>query len=150
MTKVIHLVEDNPTDETLTALAFKRSGIANEVIVMRDGAAAPDYLFGTGEHTGRDVSVLPSVVLLNLKVPRIDGFEVLRRLRADERAKLLPVVVLTAPKEKDPDVPSSCSLGANAHIRKHVWFQKFAEAAKTLGLSWLRLNEPAPLPRGAP
>ena len=149
MSKVILLVEDNASDEKLTVLAFKRSGVSNEVVVVRDGAAALDYLFGTGKHADRDPSVLPSVVLLDLKLPKIDGLEVLRRIRADEGTKFLPVVVLTSSKE-DEDVLHSYELGANAYVRKPVEFSKFAEAAKTLGLFWLLLNEPAPAPRGTP
>jgi two-component system response regulator len=143
MSKIILLVEDNASDEKLTVLAFKKCGVANEVVVTRDGSAALDYLFGTGKHAGRDTSVLPSVVLLDLKLPKVDGLEVLRRIRDDERTKLLPVVVLTASKE-DEDVLTSYSLGANAYVRKPVEFAQFAEAAKTLGLFWLLLNEPAP------
>jgi len=149
MTKVILLVEDNTSDEKLTVLAFKKCGIANEVVVVRDGAAALDYLFGTGKHAGRDASTLPTVVLLDLKLPKIDGLEVLRRIRADERTKLLPVVVLTASKEEE-DIVASYSLGANAFVRKPVEFVEFAEAAKTVGLFWLLLNEPVPTTRGAP
>jgi CheY-like chemotaxis protein len=149
MNKVILLVEDNASDEKLTVLAFKKSGMSNEVVVMRDGAAALDYIFGTGQHAGRDASVLPTVVLLDLKLPRIDGLEVLRRIRADERTKLVPVIVLTASKE-DEDVLRSYTLGANAYVRKPVEFVAFVEAAKTLGLFWLLLNEPAPTPRRAP
>jgi two-component system response regulator len=146
MSKVILLVEDNASDEKLTVLAFKRSGVSNEVVVVRDGAAALDYLFGTGKHADRDPSVLPSVVLLDLKLPKIDGLEVLRRIRADEGTKFLPVVVLTSSKE-DEDVLHSYELGANAYVRKPVEFSKFAEAAKTLGLFWLLMNEPAPTHR---
>jgi CheY-like chemotaxis protein len=149
MNKVILLVEDNASDEKLTVLAFKRCGISNQVIVMRDGAAALDYLFGTGTHAGRDVSLLPTVILLDLKLPKVDGLDVLRRIRADERTKLVPVVVLTASKEEE-DVLKSYSLGANAYVRKPVEFVEFAEAAKTLGLFWLLLNERAPAPRGGP
>jgi two-component system, response regulator len=149
MSKVILLVEDNGSDEKLTILAFKKCGVSNEVVVMRDGAAALDYLFGTGMHAGRDVTALPAVVLLDLKLPRVDGLEVLRRIRADERTKLTPVIVLTASKEEE-DVLRSYVLGANAYVRKPVEFLAFVEAAKTLGLFWLLLNEPAPLPRGAP
>jgi two-component system response regulator len=143
MSKVILLVEDNASDEKLTVLAFKKSGVSNQVVVVRDGASALDYLFGTGKHADRDPSVLPSVVLLDLKLPKVDGLEVLRRIRADERTKFLPVVVLTSSKE-DEDVLHSYELGANAYVRKPVEFSEFAEAAKTLGLFWLLMNEPAP------
>ena len=149
MHKVILLVEDNASDEKLTVLAFKQSGVANEVVVVRDGAAALDYVFATGEHAGRDARVLPSVVLLDLKLPKIDGLDVLRRIRADERTRLLPVVVLTASKEEE-DIIHSYSLGANAYVRKPVAFAEFVQAAKTLGLFWLLLNEGAPVPRGSP
>jgi two-component system response regulator len=149
MNKVILLVEDNASDEKLTVLAFKQSGVANDVVVVRDGAAALDYLFATAEHAGRDAGVLPSVVLLDLKLPKIDGLDVLRRIRADERTRLLPVVVLTASKEEE-DIISSYSLGANAYVRKPVAFAEFIQAAKTLGLFWLLLNEAAPVPRGIP
>jgi two-component system, response regulator len=148
MSHTILLVEDNASDEKLTVLAFKKSGISNDVVVMRDGAAALDYIFGTGQHAGRDAGVLPTVVLLDLKLPRIDGLEVLRRIRADERTKLVPVIVLTASKEEE-DLLRSYTLGANAYVRKPVEFVAFVEAAKTLGLFWLLLNEPAPAPRRA-
>jgi two-component system response regulator len=113
---------------------------------VRDGAAALDFVFGTGAHAGRDVSDLPSVVLLDLKLPKLDGLEVLRRLRADPRTKLLPVVILTASAE-DEDLLKGYALGANAYVRKPVDFAAFAEAAKTVGLFWLLLNEPPPAPR---
>jgi two-component system response regulator len=148
MSKVILLVEDNVSDEKLTLQAFKRCNVVNEVVVERDGAAALDYLFGTGEHAGRDTSELPSVVLLDLMLPKIDGLEVLRRLRADSRTKLLPIVVLTASKEEE-DVVRSYSLGANAYVRKPVEFAEFAYAARTLGLFWLLFNTPPPVPPGA-
>ncbi|MGO9838924.1 MAG: response regulator [Polyangiaceae bacterium] len=148
MSKTILLVEDNASDEKLTLLAFKKCGVANEVVVVRDGADALDYVFGTGKHAGRDARVLPTLVLLDLKLPKVDGFEVLRRIRGDERTKLLPVVVLTASKEEE-DVLNSYALGANAYVRKPVEFAEFAQAAKTVGLFWLLLNEPAPPPRGA-
>jgi len=147
MHKVILLVEDNASDEKLTLLAFKSCGVANDIVVVRDGAAALDYIFATGKHAGRDASVLPTVVLLDLNLPKIDGREVLRRIRADERTKLLPVVVLTASREEE-DVVGSYSLGANAYVRKPVEFAVFVEAARTLGLFWLLLNEPAPVRRG--
>ena len=143
MTKTILLVEDNPSDEKLTVRAFKKAGVVNEIVVVRDGAEALDYVFGTGSHAGRDVTELPWVVLLDLKLPRIDGLEVLRRIRANDRTKLLPVVVLTSSKE-DEDIARSYSLGANAYVRKPVEFAEFVEAAKTLGLFWLLLNEPPP------
>jgi two-component system, response regulator len=149
MTKMILLVEDNATDEKLTLLAFKKCGVSNDVFVVRDGAAALDYLFAGGKYADRDVTVLPTVILLDLKLPKIDGLEVLRRIRADERTKLLPVVVLTASKE-DEDILRSYSLGANAYVRKPVEFAEFAQAAKTLGLFWLLMVEPAPAPRSMP
>ncbi len=142
MTKIILLVEDNPTDEKLTLRAFKKSGVANEVFVVRDGVEALDYLFGTGPE-GRVGHELPSIVLLDLQLPRIGGLEVLRRVRADERTKLLPVVVLTSSKE-DEDIARSYALGANAYVRKPVEFSEFVDAARTLGLFWLLLNEPPP------
>ena len=143
MNKTILLVEDNPTDEALTLRAFQKANIANEVVVVRDGVEALDYLFATGRHAGRDPSVLPTVALLDLNLPRIDGLEVLRRLRADERCRRLPVVILTSSKE-EADVLRGYSLGANAYVRKPVDFAEFAEAAKNLGLFWLVLNELPP------
>jgi len=140
---VILLVEDNASDEKLTLLAFKKCGVANDIVVARDGAEALDYLFGTGKYEGRDTNVHPAIVLLDLKLPKIDGLEVLRRIRADVRTKLLPVVVLTASRE-DEDVLRSYSLGANAYVRKPVAFAEFAEAARTVSLFWLLLSEPAP------
>jgi two-component system response regulator len=141
MSRVILLVEDNPSDEKLTLLAFKKCGITNEVVVARDGVEALDYLFCTGKYDKRNVRELPTVVLLDLKLPRIDGLEVLRRVREDVRTKLVPVVILTSSKE-DEDVMRGYQLGANAYVRKPVDFAEFAEAAKTLGLFWLLLNEP--------
>mgnify|MGYP000848491769 FL=1 len=141
--KIILLVEDNPDDVELTLRAFKKCNIANEVVVARDGVEALDYLFGTGAYAGRDLSVMPAVVLLDLKLPRIDGLEVLRRLRADERTRFLPVVVLTSSNE-DQDVVNSYQLGANSYIRKPVDFVQFIDAARQLGMYWLLLNEAPP------
>ncbi len=141
--KVILLVEDNPDDELLTLRAFAKSNIANEVVVARDGVEALDYLFGTGAYAGRDLRVRPQVILLDLKLPRMDGLDVLRRLRADERTMLLPVVVLTSSKEEQ-DIIQSYRLGANSYIRKPVDFVQFIEAVRQLGLYWLVLNEAAP------
>ena len=149
MSKVILVVEDNASDEKLTLLAFRDCGVANEVVVVRDGAEALDYLFATGKHATRDGRTMPRVVLLDLKLPRIDGLEVLRRIRADSRTKLLPVVILTASKEEE-DVVRGYSLGANAYVRKPVDFAEFARAAGTLGLFWLLLNERAPTPQVTP
>lgn len=146
MTKVILLVEDNESDELLTLRAFKRSNILNEIVVARDGSEALDYIFGKGVHAGRDASVLPALVLLDLNLPKIDGMGVLRAVRADPRTGLLPVVVLTSSKE-DEDVVKSYELGANAYVRKPVDFVQFSEAARTLGLFWLVLNEPPPIRR---
>ncbi|MBA3499853.1 MAG: response regulator [Myxococcota bacterium] len=148
MNKFILLVEDNATDEKLTLRAFKKSGVWNEVVVVRDGAEALDFLFGMGAYEGRDANVPPTIVLLDLKLPKIDGMEVLRRMRADPRTRLIPVVVLTASREEE-DVIGSYSLGANAYVRKPVEFNEFMTAAKTLGLFWLLLNEPVPPRRGA-
>jgi two-component system response regulator len=142
----ILLVEDNPDDEALTLRALKKNNIKNDVIVARDGIEALDYLFATGAHSGRDLSTMPHVILLDLKLPKVDGFEVLRRLRAQEHTKLLPVVVLTTSNE-DQDRIRSFGLGANSFVRKPVQFDKFIEAVRQLGLYWLILNEPAPVVR---
>lgn len=141
--KTILLVEDNPDDELLAIRALKQNKIMNEVVVARDGAEALDYLFGTGAYAGRDTSVMPQVILLDLKLPKISGLEVLKRLRNDDRTKLLPVVVLTSSKE-DRDLNESYRLGANSYIRKPVDFAQFSEAIKQLGLYWLVLNEAPP------
>src|SRR6266545_5323083 len=141
--KILLLVEDNPDDETLTLRAFAKNNISNEVVVAHDGVEALDYLFGTGAYEGRDVRIQPQLILLDLKLPKLDGLEVLRRLRADERTKLLPVVVLTSSKE-DEDRIESYRLGANSYIRKPVDFLQFIEAVRQLGLYWLVLNEAAP------
>ena len=142
--KVILLVEDNPDDEALTLRALKKNNIQNDVVVARDGVEALDYLFGTGNHTGRDTSVLPSATLLDLKLPKIDGLEVLKKIRADERTKFMPVVILTSSKEEQ-DLINGYKLGANSYIRKPVDFSQFIEAVRQLGLYWLLLNEAAPL-----
>jgi CheY-like chemotaxis protein len=147
-TKIL-LVEDNATDEKLTRLVFKNCGVTNEVFVVRDGAAALDYLFATGAYAERDGAILPRLVLLDIKLPKIDGLEVLRRLRADDRTKLVPVVILTSSKEEE-DVLRGYSLGANAYVRKPVEFAEFAAAAKTLGFFWLLLNEPLPVSGRSP
>ena len=141
--KIILLVEDNPDDELLAIRALEKNNIMNEVVVARDGAEALDYLFGAGAYTGRDMSVMPQIILLDLKLPKIDGLEVLRRLRNNERTKLLPVVVLTSSKE-DRDLTECYSLGANSYIRKPVNFDQFTEAIRQLGLYWLVLNESPP------
>jgi two-component system response regulator len=138
--KSILLVEDNPDDVALTLRALKKSKIMNEVIVAQDGVEALEYLFGTGKYAGRDTRVLPQVMLLDLKMPRMDGLEVLQRVRVDERTKLLPVVVLTTSSE-DRDRVESYKLGANSYIRKPVDFEQFVGAVQNLGLYWLVLNE---------
>ena len=144
--KVILLVEDNPDDEELTQRALKKNNIRNEVVVAHDGMEALDYLFGTGAYVGRDLHLMPEVVLLDLKLPKLDGFEVLRRLRASERTKFLPVVILTTSNE-DQDRIKGYGLGANSFVRKPVEFDRFIEAVRQLGLYWLILNERAPVPR---
>lgn len=138
--KVIFLVEDNPDDEALTMHALHSNQVGNPVIVARNGVDALDYLFGTGPHLGRDPKVQPAVVLLDLKLPLIDGLEVLRRIRADPRTQLQPVVVLTSSNE-DEDRIRSYMLGANSYVRKPVDFEDFVRAAGQLGLYWLLLNQ---------
>jgi two-component system response regulator len=140
VSKVILLVEDNPDDEALTLRALKKNDIQNQVVVARDGAQALEYLFGTGERKEGDPEVLPELVLLDLKLPRVDGLEVLRRIRADERTRLLPVVILTSSKEQR-DLVEGYGYGANSYIRKPVDFGQFVEAVRQLGLYWLVLNE---------
>ncbi len=139
----ILLVEDNPDDVSLTLRAFRKNHILNEVIVARDGVEAPDYLFGAGVHAGRDTAIEPGLILLDLKLPKMDGLEVLRRLRADARTRLVRVVVLTSSKEEQ-DVASCYELGATSYIRKPVDFEEFVKVAGHLGLYWLLLNEPPP------
>ena len=141
----ILLVEDNPDDVALTLRAFQRQRIANEVVVAKDGALALHYLFATGPHAGRDPRELPAVVLLDLKLPKVDGLEVLKQLRAHPATRLLRVVVLTSSKEEH-DILQSYDLGANSYIRKPVDFEKFVEAVGQLGMYWLLLNEAAPVP----
>ena len=137
--KVILLVEDNADDEILTLRALKVNNIANEVVVARDGAGALDYLFGTGPHSGRDTSVRPQVVLLDLNLPKIAGLDVLRRIRSEESTRMLPVVVLTTSNE-EKDLVDGYSLGANSYVRKPVDFAQFSEAVRQLGMYWLVLN----------
>ena len=141
--KIILLVEDNPSDVGLTQRALAKSHVANELVVAEDGQEALDYLFGAGAYAGRDVTELPALVLLDLKLPRVDGLEVLRQIRADERTRRLPVVILTTSREEQ-DVAQSYDLGANSYIRKPVDFTQFAQAVEHLGLYWLVLNESAP------
>jgi two-component system, response regulator len=141
--RVILLVEDNRDDEALTLRAIEKNKIRNEVVVARDGVEALDYLFGRGPHEGRDTSVLPQIVLLDLKLPRVDGLDVLRAIRADDRTKRLPVVILTSSLEES-DVLKGYGLGANSYVRKPVDFTAFAEAVRQLGLYWLVLNEVPP------
>ena len=141
--KIIMLVEDNPDDVELTMRGFKINNIDNEVVVARDGVEALDYLFGTGQYEGRDTSILPVVILLDLKMPKLDGLEVLERLRKDERTRLVPVVILTT-SDEEHDRVKGYDLGANSYVRKPVDFTEFSEAVKQLGLYWILLNEPPP------
>lgn len=142
--KIILLVEDNPDDVTLTERALKKSHILNRLVVARDGAEALDYLFCTGVYSDRDTSIMPEVILLDLKLPKIDGLEVLKRIRSDKRTKILPVVILTSSKEEN-DLITGYTLGANSYIRKPVNFNQFVEAIRQLGLYWLVLNEAPPI-----
>lgn len=140
--KVILLVEDNPDDEELTRRALERNNIRNEVVVARDGAEALDLLFATGLHSGKP-PIVPTVVLLDLKLPKIDGLEVLKRIRTDDRTRLIPVVILTSSKQEQ-DLIEGYASGANSYVRKPVDFAKFVEAVKQLGLYWLVINEHPP------
>nr|WP_305891631.1 response regulator [Methylomonas sp. WSC-6] len=137
------MVEDNPDDEALTLRALRKNNILNQVVVARDGVEALDYLFGTGAHAGRDAANQPQVILLDLKLPKLDGLEVLKRIRADIRTRLQPVVILTTSNE-DRDIVGSYELGANSFIRKPVDFEQFMEAVRQLGLYWLVLNVSPP------
>mgnify|MGYP001355671277 CR=1 FL=1 len=140
--RIILLVEDNPDDEALTLRALQKNNISNRVVVARDGAEALDLLFGQGAHAGQPIP-RPAVILLDLKLPKLDGLEVLRRIRLNEATRLYPVVVLTSSREEQ-DLIASYSRGANSYIRKPVDFQQFLEAVRNLGLYWLLLNEPPP------
>jgi len=141
--KIILLVEDNPDDELLTLRALKKNGVLNEVVVARDGVEALDYLFANGVHSGRDTGDMPQLILLDLKLPRVDGLEVLKRLRSDERTRLLPVVILTSSKEQQ-DMLDGYGLGANSYVRKPVNFEQFVTVVEQLKLYWLVLNEAPP------
>jgi CheY-like chemotaxis protein len=140
---VILLVEDNPSDIELTKRALTKSRVTNELVVAEDGQAALDYLFGEGLYAGRDLPELPALVLLDLKLPRVDGLQVLRQIRADDRTCRIPVVILTTSMEEQ-DLSQSYDLGANSYIRKPVDFTQFAQAVEHLGLYWLVMNEAAP------
>jgi two-component system response regulator len=142
-TKVILLIEDNPSDIGLTRRAIEKARIANDLVVATDGEDALDYLWGRGPHAGRDVSALPALALLDLKLPKIPGLEVLRRLRADPRTRRLPVVILTSSREEQ-DLAAGYDLGVNSYIRKPVDFKQFAQCVEQLGLYWLVLNEQPP------
>jgi two-component system, response regulator len=142
--KWILLVEDNPDDVELTRRAIEKNKILNELVVTRDGAEALDFIFGEGAYTGRDPGIMPTIVLLDLKLPKIDGIEVLKRLRNDARTAYIPVVILTSSREEQ-DIINSYSSGCNSYIRKPVDFAQFNEAVQTLGLYWLLMNEPLPM-----
>ena len=142
--KIILLVEDNPDDELLTLRALKRSNVLNRIVVARDGVEALDYLFGRGAYASRDITILPQLILLDLKLPKLDGLEVLQQIRADPRTCLLPVVILTS-SDEERDIVASYQLGANSYIRKPVDFGQFTQAVQQLGLYWLVLNQSPPL-----
>ena len=142
--RYILLVEDNPDDEELTLLSLRKNNLAHDILVVRDGVEAIEFLFGTGQYAGRDISQTPTVILLDLKLPKLDGLGVLKRLRADDRTRNLPVVVLTS-SSQDADVLASYNLGANSYVRKPVEFGAFVEAVSSLGLYWVLLNRPPPM-----
>ncbi len=141
--KTILLVEDNEDDEELTTRALRHAKIVNEIVVTRDGREALDFLFGEGQHAGRDVSQMPALILLDLKLPKLSGLEVLQKIRADERTRLIPTVVLTSSSE-DEDMLRSYQHGANSYVRKPVEFKSFASAVSQLGVYWMLLNQPVP------
>jgi two-component system, response regulator len=141
---VILLVEDNPDDELLALRALRKNNVTNEIVVAHDGVEALDYLFGSGPHTGRDTSTMPRLILLDLKLPKVDGLQVLKRLRSDERTRPLPVVILTSSKERE-DMLEGYGLGANSYVRKPVNFEQFVRAVEQLKLYWLGLNEAPPM-----
>jgi CheY-like chemotaxis protein len=143
MNSIILLVEDNPRDEALMLRALKKSNIVNQVVVTRNGAEALDYLFGTNFQPEPDASSLPQLILLDLKLPKIDGLQVLQKIRTEERTRRLPVVIFTSSSEEEDRI-KSYNLGANSYVRKPVGFEQFLEATKQLGLYWLVLNQPAP------
>jgi two-component system response regulator len=142
--RYILLVEDNPDDEELTLLSLRKNNLAHDIVVVRDGVEAIEFLFGNGQYAHRDVSHVPTVILLDLKLPKLDGLGVLKRLRAEERTRTLPVVVLTS-SSQDADVIASYNLGANSYVRKPVEFGAFVQAVSSLGLYWVLLNRPPPL-----
>jgi two-component system response regulator len=144
--KIILLIEDNPDDAALTLRALENNNIKNDVVVVHDGAEALDYLFGAGSYAGRDLTIMPQLTLLDLKLPKVDGLEVLRRVRANELTRLLPVVILTSSNEEQDRI-NGYGLGANSYVRKPIDFGQFIDAVRHLGLYWLSLNEPAPLPK---
>ena len=143
MEKTIMLVEDNPDDEELTLRALRKASIANNVFIARDGQEALDFLFGTGKHAGRTPLTMPAVVLLDLKLPKLDGIDVLKRMRADPRTRLIPVVVLTSSSE-DEDMLRSYQSGANSYVRKPIEFSAFADAVTQLGMYWVLINQTPP------
>ena len=142
--RYILLIEDNPDDEKLTLLSLRKNNLAHDIVVVRDGVEAIEFLFGTGQYAGRDITQSPTVILLDLKLPKLDGLGVLKRLRADDRTRNLPVVVLTS-SSQDADVLASYNLGANSYVRKPVEFGAFVEAVSSLGLYWVLLNRPPPI-----
>jgi CheY-like chemotaxis protein len=141
--KMILLVEDNPDDEELTTRALRQAKVANDLIVVRDGAEALEFIFGTGQYAGRDLSRMPALILLDLKLPKLNGLDVLQRLRADPRTRLIPTVILTSSSE-DEDMLKSYRHGANSYVRKPVEFGAFASAVSQLGVYWMLINQPPP------